>query len=667
MGRIHRNVLDGYMNLRRILFTLGLCTLLTIAPAFAENDVRKDVLRTPGGNSMNPPASWRQTVQGKMIRFDAPEGDLSLVVVDVGEASDAGTAAQAAWAVFRPDDRHKVSVVAPRPGRRGWDERVDLSYETSASEHLELYASAFRRGRNWTVVIVDGTQETAEKQYGALALAQTSLHPPGYVKESFSGRAPNPLDASRIAAMRSFMETAIDQLQIPGASFALLDHGKIVYEGGVGVKKLGSAERVDADTRFMIASNTKGMTTLLLATLVDQNKITWDEPIVRVYPSFRLGDPATTSAVRVRDLVCACTGLPRTDMDWLFNTPAGTPAARTFAQLATMQPTSKFGEVFQYNNQMASAAGYIAGHLIYPEMELGAAYDRAMQERIFSPLGMTDTTFSFTKALSTDVALPSDVDIDDHTAPVDLSADLIARPFRPSAGAWSSVHDMIKYVGLELSKGVLPNGKRIVSEKNLLIRRAHGVSTGENQWYGMGLWEDENSGIPVIFHGGNMPGYISDIVVLPSVNVGAVILTNGSNGAALRLPFRRRLLELLFDGRPEATEDVAFAAKRLRAGVVDERTRLILPVYPKVVAGLAQHYANAELGPLDVHTDPTGTRIDTNSFTSLVASRRNDDGSTSLETISPGMEGFQFVVGGFHGHRALTLQDGQHAYTFEAK
>ena len=601
-----------------------------------------------------------------MIRFDAPEGDLSLAVVDVGEAADAGAAARAAWVVFRPDDRHNVSVVTPRPGRRGWDERVELNYETSASEHLELHASALRRRRNWTVIIVDGSQATAEKDYGTIAGAQTSLHPPGYVKETFGGRAANPLDASRIAAMRSFMETAIAELQIPGASFALIDHGKIVYEGGVGVKKLGSPARVDADTRFMIASNTKGMTTLLLATLVDQHKITWDEPIVRVYPSFRLGDAATTSSVRVRDLVCACTGLPRTDMDWVFNTPAGTPAARTFAQLGTMQPTSKFGEVFQYNNQMASAAGYIAGHLIYPDMELGAAYDRAMQDRIFSPLGMTDTTFAFTKALSGNVALPADTDIDDHPAPVDLSADLIAMPFRPSAGAWSSAHDMIKYVAVELSKGVLPGGKRLVSENNLLIRRAHGVSTGENQWYGMGLWADTNSGLPIIFHGGNMPGYISDIVILPSVNVGAVILTNGSNGAALRVPFRRRLLELLFDGKPEAVEDVAFAAKQLRADVVDERARLILPVYPMVVAELAQHYANAQLGTLAVHTDATGTHVITSSFTSLVASRRNDDDSTSLETISPGMEGYQFVLGVSHGHRALTLQDGQHVYTFEA-
>lgn len=528
-----------------------------------------------------------------MIRFDAPEGDLSLAVIDVSEAVDADAAARAAWSVFRADDHHKVSVVATRPGRRGWEECVALSYETSASEHLELYATALRRGRSWTVVIVDGTQATAEKEYGAIARAQTSLHPPGYVKETFAGRAPNPLDASRIAAVRSFVETAIDQLEIPGASFALIDHGKIVYEGGVGVKRLGSAARVDADTRFMIASNTKGMTTLLLATLVDQHKITWDEPIIRVYPSFRLGDAATTSSVRVRDLVCACTGLPRTDMDWLFNTPADTPAVRTFTQLATMQPTSKFGEVFQYNNQMASAAGYIAGHLIHPEMELGAAYDRAMQERIFSPLGMLDTTFAFTKPLSGNVASPADVDINDQPAPVDLSADRIAVPFRPSAGAWSSAHDMIKYVGLELSTGVLPNGKRLVSPENLLIRRAHGVSTGENQWYGMGLWEDANSGIPVIFHGGNMPGYISDIVILPSANVGAVILTNGSNGAALRLPFRRRLLELLFDGKPEAAEDVAFAAKQLRAGVIDERARLVLPVSPKVIAELAQHYANA--------------------------------------------------------------------------
>ena len=71
------------------------------------------------------------------------------------------------------------------------------------------------------------------------------------------------------------------KFDVPGAGFALIDQGKVVYEGGIGVKELDKPDRVDANTLFMAASNTKGMTTLLLAKLVDENKLQWDEPVAR--------------------------------------------------------------------------------------------------------------------------------------------------------------------------------------------------------------------------------------------------------------------------------------------------------------------------------------------------------------------------------------------------
>ena len=185
---------------------------------------------------------------------------------------------------------------------------------------------------------------------------------------------------------------------MPGTAIALIDHGKVVFEGGFGVRNVSTAQPVDANTLFMVASNTKGMSTLLLSELVDQGKLRWDEPVVDVYPSFRLGDAATTKSVLVKHLVCACTGLPRKDLEWIFTSTPQTPVTKTFDFLAATAPTSKFGEVFQYNNLMATAAGFIGGHVAYPTMELGAAYDRAMQTMVFDPLGMRSTTFDTAKA-----------------------------------------------------------------------------------------------------------------------------------------------------------------------------------------------------------------------------------------------------------------------------
>ncbi len=84
--------------------------------------------------------------------------------------------------------------------------------------------------------------------------------------------------------------------------------------------------------------------------------------------------------------------------------------------LGTMQPTSKFGEVFQYSNLMAAAAGFIGGSLAYPGKELGAAYDEAMRTKVFVPLGMTHTTFDFARALKGDLAQPHGEDVDGKPA-----------------------------------------------------------------------------------------------------------------------------------------------------------------------------------------------------------------------------------------------------------
>ena len=128
-------------------------------------------------------------------------------------------------------------------------------------------------------------------------------------------------------------------------------------------------------------------------------------------------------------------------MEWLFNTSGETPASDTFAQLAATEPTSEFGEVFQYNNLMAAAAGYLGGHVVHPDMELGRAYDRAMHEKVFIPLGMTATTFDYEKATSKDWAEPNADGLEGNPTPLGqdgMAFNRSIRPFRSSLTCWSS-------------------------------------------------------------------------------------------------------------------------------------------------------------------------------------------------------------------------------------
>jgi CubicO group peptidase (beta-lactamase class C family) len=614
--------------------------------------------------TMVPPEGWSVARSGDLVRFTPPENNLLVAIVPVAAAGSGSDAAVQAWKQARPDFARAVRIAQTVPARDGWDEIVVVSYDVPPAEQASARAIAMRKGKAWTVLAIEGALATLGKRGAQLGASAETLRPTGYAKESFAGRQAHPLDAARIAELKAFIASAMEQLKIPGVGLALIDHGRIVYEGGIGVKDVAAGTRVDKDTLFMIASNTKGMATLLLATLVDQGRLDWNKPVIDYMPGFRLGSDETTKKVLVKHLVCACTGLPRKDMQWLFNTSPSTRPEDTFAQLAATQPTSGFGEVYQYNNLMASAAGYLGAHILHPEMELGAAFDRAMQEGIFDPLGMRNTTLSNTRAMAGDWAKPYDTDIDNRIMPLDVRFNDTVVPYRPAGGAWSSAHDMALYVQDELDQGRLPNGKRLVSAANLLARRVHNVPTGEKQWYGMGIEEDASSGVSVLQHGGSMFGYKSNWFALPGAGVGAVVLTNSETGYDLTDAVKRRLLEILYDGKPEAAENVASTARRSAEFLAKFRSELTLRVTPEAARPFLGRYANVELGPLTIAFEGDKLMARATSIWSEVATKANKDGTTSLVTISPGSSGFNILVATRDAKRALVLNDPQHEYVF---
>ena len=123
-------------------------------------------------------------------------------------------------------------------------------------------------------------QAIGEKRGAQVGLIFGKLLPKGRSRESFAGKKANKLDAARIAELRKFVETSMKLTGVPGVSLGLDQDGKVVFAEGFGVRELGKPAKVDADTRYMIASNTKALTTLMLAKLVDEKKLTWDTPAV---------------------------------------------------------------------------------------------------------------------------------------------------------------------------------------------------------------------------------------------------------------------------------------------------------------------------------------------------------------------------------------------------
>jgi CubicO group peptidase (beta-lactamase class C family) len=653
------------MSIRRVL-----AWLLVPAVMAAQSPARppgeklaadKEVTTARGATFMAP-GGWSISTSGALVVLEPPEGDSRVVIFD-SDAATSDAAINAAWTAYKSDEKRTIKQKLSPPAREGWEENQVYLYETSPNERAVVQSIARRAKNNWTVVILHGKQPTFEKRGAAVGLIMGSLRPGTYKRESFAGRKAGALNAERIAQMKAFVEMAMKKLDVPGVGLAFVENGKIVYEGGIGVKELGKRDPIDENTVFMAASNTKGMTTLLLAALVDEGKVKWDDLVTKAYPKFKLGDAKTTEQVRIEHLICACTGLPRQDLPWLFDFRKAT-AALSMEMLGRMQPTSGFGEVFQYSNIMASGAGYVAGYLYNPKMEMGAAYDEAMRKKIFEPLGMKSTTFDYARALKGNHASPHQWDVDAKQAVASMDLNYSIHPHRPAGGVWTSAHDLIQYVQLELAKGKLSNGNVLVSETNLLARRKPYVKVGAYGSYGMGLQVDNRWGTPVVSHGGSMIGFKSDILLLPEHGVGAVILTNSDTGGMMLGSFRRRFLEVLFDGKPEAAEDVAKASENSRAVHAKERARLVVPAEAAALARLAARYTSPELGELAVRKQGSSTVFDLGEWRSSVATRKNDDGTISFLTIDSGISGFEFVEGKRNEKRALIVREGQHEYFF---
>src|SRR5206468_10506840 len=197
------------------------------------------------------------------------------------------------------------------------------------------------------------------------------------------------------------------------------------------------------------------------------------------------------------NLICACTGLPRQDYEWLFQYK-GVTSEDALKTLATMQPSTKFGEMFQYSNPLAGAAGFVGGHVAFPSLPLGQAYDEAMATRVFTPLGMTSTTFDYARALAGNHATSHAPDVDGKPALTVMELNYSIIPLRPAGAGWSNINDMLKYVQMELANGLLPDGTRYIAKETLLARRTPQVKIGEDATYGMGLMVDTKYGTPIV-------------------------------------------------------------------------------------------------------------------------------------------------------------------------
>ncbi len=623
-------------------------------------------LTLPSGATLKVANDWTVTESRDGLTLEDPDKQLKIEVIE-GDAS-AGMSAiiSAAWLRQRPDFNRQELASSDSPGREGWDLFHWVEYKTSPEESRRVVAFVAKKDTHGVIILADGSLAAAQRRSSQVALVYDSLRPAAYVRETYVGRTPRPLDAARVADLKTFIDHMREAADVPGVSVALFDTDTMLIAEGFGVRERGRPEPVTADSLYLIASNTKPLTTLLLAKLVDEGQFSWETPVTQIFPSFQVGNANFTKRVLVKHLVCACTGLPRQDFEWLFTFDRSSPQDQLDV-LATMQATTELGALYQYSNPLASAAGYIAGQTLKPGEKLGEAYDEVMRDKIFRPLGMNQTTFSFDKALQVDHASPHSWDMLLKNVPSDMALNHSIIPVRPAGGAWSSVRDYARYVRLELAKGRLPDGSTFITEKNLLARRTPQVRVGEESWYGLGLSIEDVKGIRVISHGGSMFGYKSNFFFVPDLGLGGVILTNADSGWDVANAVMRRTLEVVYDGTPEAEEDLVSTVHQVKMYLTGQQKDWRVPPDPAEVKRLVGVYRNAALGDVVVHPGPDEVVFQFGGWKSRMASTVNPDGTTSFISIDPGVRGFEFnAPAAKTTYMRLTLRDSQHAYEYAA-
>ena len=339
--------LSKFKRVISILFITTLAAMPVLANAAdAPERIAADTPKTTvAGNTFVAPAGWSLVVKGPATILEAPEGGSFIAIIDV-PAKDAKTGDDAlaiAWKAYKPDAKWPLKVASPIADKDGWTERKGYDYQTSPNEKRGVGADVRKANDVWTVTIADVADAVGEKRGAQIALIYGKLLPKGMTRESFAGKKAHDLDAARLAELRTFVNTSLTLTGVPGVSVGVYQNGKMVMAEGFGVRELGKPAKVDADTKYMIASNTKAMTTLMLAKLVDAKKLAWDTPAASVFPEFHLGDPEITKQVLVKHLICACTGMPRQDLEWLLEFSGLTPD-KMMDVLGTMNPTSKFGD-----------------------------------------------------------------------------------------------------------------------------------------------------------------------------------------------------------------------------------------------------------------------------------------------------------------------------------
>ncbi|TKC12278.1 serine hydrolase [Pedobacter polaris] len=329
----------------------------------------------------------------------------------------------------------------------------------------------------------------------------------------------------------SVAEKTLSTFNVPGVAVAVIKDGKVIHAKGYGVRSIKTNLKVDENTLFGVASNTKAFTAAALGMLVDEKKITWDTKVTDVIPEFKMYDAYVTSEFTVKDLLTHRSGLGLGAGDLMIWPDSSTVNKKQLIHnLRFLKPVSSFRTKYDYDNLMYIVAGEVV------ERVSGMTYENFIEGRIIKPLGMTKTVASWYRLKDKTNVIDGHAPYEGKLLPVGLSFGEIANA---AGGIYSNIIDMSKWVIAMMNTGKYGDNL----EKKLFSPAIHrelwtpqtiiaGGNPANFSSYGLGWFLSNVNGNFQATHTGGLSGIVTQVTILPDLKLGIIVLTNQQSGAA---------------------------------------------------------------------------------------------------------------------------------------
>jgi CubicO group peptidase (beta-lactamase class C family) len=328
----------------------------------------------------------------------------------------------------------------------------------------------------------------------------------------------------------AYVQSVQKEFEVPGLALAIVKDGKVIVARGYGVRKMGDAAKVDDQTLFGIASNTKAFTATALGLLVEEGKLEWDAPVVKYLPWFQLSDPYVTREITIRDLLVHRSGLGLGAGDLLW-WPTSTYDRKEIAKRLKFIPLVRsFRSAYAYDNVLY----LIAGEVI--ETVSGLSWEDFIATRILAKVGMTDSKVRHSDAAGGGNIAATHAEINGTVRPIE--------PFtsdntNPAGGINASARDIARWMIVQLDSGRVADGTRLFSPQTTvqLWSIVTPLPTGNPppelaslranfNGYALGFFVRDYRGYKLVQHTGGLPGYVSKVAIIPELKVGVAVLTN---------------------------------------------------------------------------------------------------------------------------------------------